>query len=164
MKQILSILLFLLPGIYSYPQEQQSDIQALTREEMKSWKANSYRFHYKDLNWRMGGFSPGLSQLGYKLSGMDIDTAKVYPIFRDVISPKHYHLLNKKEWRVFTVLSGKGKIVAVAFWFKDDSGVNNEEFAVLAKRIKEEVHWKLYFNKDVTDLFYLELSFPGPKL
>ncbi|MGV8090408.1 MAG: hypothetical protein AB2L24_00900 [Mangrovibacterium sp.] len=163
MKKILSILLFLLPGIYLYPQEQQSDIPALIRED-KPGGTNSYRIYYKDINWCMGGFNPGLSQLGYELIGMDIDTAKVYPIFRDVISPKHSHLLNKEKWRVLTVLNGKGKIVAVAFLFKDDSGVNNEEFAILAKRIKEEVRWKLSFNKKVNDLFYLQLSFPGPKL
>jgi hypothetical protein len=119
---------------------------------------------YKDENWDTD-HHPFLSDLGYDLVGMSIDTSKVYPIIRKTIASKYYRFLNKDRWRVCTIVNGYGKIVSVSFWFwmKDDSGIDIPEFEALADRIKNEVTWEITFNKKVTDLFYCSFSFPGSK-
>lgn len=81
---------------------------------------------------------------------------------REEIKPGNLYLLNKNKWRIHTNLSGDGRIISVSFWFKDESGIENSELTTLARRIINEVQWKLYFNKEVSELFYLQLSIPGP--
>jgi hypothetical protein len=119
---------------------------------------------YKDENWDTD-HHPFLSDLGYDLVGMSIDTSKVYPIIRNTIASKYYQFLNKDRWRICTVVNGYGKIVSVSYWFwmKDDSGIDIPQFEALADRIRNEVTWEITFNKKVTDLFYCSFSFPGPK-
>jgi len=143
-------------GLLSYSQKK--DNLKLIRETTKS----AFPYSYKNENWD-DKFVPSLNMLGYDLVDMKIDTVKIHPIVRDVISSKYYRQLNKEQWHIITKLTGKGQIVSVSFWFKDESGVDKNEFAILAERIKNEVKWKLTFNKEVKDVFYLELSFPGPK-
>lgn len=138
---------------------QKKDNLKLIRETTKS----AFPYSYKNENWN-DKFVPSLNKLGYDLVDMKIDTAIIYPIVRNVISSKYYRQLNKERWQIITKLTGQGQIVSVSFWYKEESGVDNNEFAILAERIKNEVVWKLIFNKEVKDVFYLELSLPGPKL
>lgn len=157
--KLIYILVFFFTGFFSFSQEKGSEGLKLTRIETNA----SFRFIYQSKNWN-DTFKPSLHDLSYDLVGMKIDTSRVYPIVRNVISPNNYSRLNKSNWHIITKLTGYGKIVSVAFIFHDESGVDNLEFARLADHIEKEVRWKLFFNKPVKDQFYLELSFPGPKL
>jgi hypothetical protein len=157
--KLISFLMVLFIGLWSYSQKLENDKLILIRTTSKS----AYPYSYENGNWN-NKFSPNNNLLGYELIDMYIDTAQTNSIIRSVISPKYYNHLNKKSWWVVTKLTGQGQIVSVAFWFQDESGVNNQEFAILAERIKKEVKWKLTLDKEVKDLFYLELSIPGPKL
>jgi hypothetical protein len=157
--KMILLLMVLTLGLYSYTQKIEKDNLKLIREKINS----PYPYHYKNKNWN-GKFVPSLNTLGYDLVDMKIDTALIYPIVRNAISARYYQQLNKERWHIETKLTGRGQIVSVSFSFKDESGVNNHEFAILAERIKKEVKWELSLNKEVKDLFYLRLSIPGPKL
>jgi hypothetical protein len=146
-------LVFLLIGFSSYSQEKENLIREIGSS---SW------IHYKDKNFD-NLFKPSLFDLGYDLIDNSIDTGKVYPIVREVVSSNHYDQLNKKRWAISLKLTGYGQIVSISFDFKDESGVDIDEFEILARRIKKEVGCKLTFNKKVTDLFYLRGSIMGPK-
>ncbi len=124
---------------------------------------NKNQIMYLDENWN-DEFLPDLHNRGYDLTDMKIDKVKLVSLVNNCISAKYYSDLNKNRWYVETKLTGFGKIAAVSFIFTDDHGVNCTEFTDLAERIKNEVGWKLTFNKEVNELFYLQLSFPGPKL
>ena len=146
-------------GFSSYSQKKESNDHTLIREESNSW------ISYKNKNWDIK-YSPDINDLGYDfIAGSDKDTLKIYPIVRQVISSKYHDQLNGKRWVINTKCTGYGQIVSISFLFlsKDDSGIDIDEFAILAERIKKEVQWELTFNKKVTDLFYMQWSFPGPK-
>jgi len=149
----------------SFSQNKEKNNLKLIREEIKSSDSPGKVKYimYEDENWK-NNFKPKQDDLGYELNTMILDSSKVYPIVRKEISGTNYISLNKKNWLIITRLTGYGKIVSVQFAFQDDSGVNSEEFARISERLKNEVEWKVLFNKKVTDLFYLGLSFPGPKL
>lgn len=149
----------------SYSQNKgKNNLKLIRREIISSDSPDKLKFIlYEDENWK-NNFKPGQHDLGYDLKSMTIDSSKANTIVRKEISGTNAILLNKKRWYVNTKLSSYGKIVSVQFAFQLDSGVNSEEFARLSERLKNEIEWKVSFNKEVTDLFYLELSFPGPKL
>ncbi len=149
----------------SYSQNREKNNLKLIRREIRSSDSpDKLKFIlYEDENWK-NNFKPGLHDLGYDLKDMTIDSSKANTIVRKEISGTNVIPLNKKRWFINTKLSSYGKIVSVQFTFQDDSVVNPEEFARISERLKKEIEWGLSFNKEVTDLFYLALSFPGPKL
>ena len=131
---------------------------------------SGYKYIYMAQNWKIEKSRNleesrhfNFNDLGYDFIGMDIDTAIAYPLCRKAISPKYYSQLNKEIWRINTIITSYGQITSVEFLFKDESGVNPREFAQLAELIKSKVKWKLYFNKEVKDLFHLEFNLQGPK-
>jgi len=144
--------------------KEKNDLKLIRREIISSDSPDKLKFIlYEDENWK-NNFKPGQHDLGYDLKSMTIDSSKANTIIRKEISGTDVILLNKKRWFITTKLTSYGKIVSVQFAFQLDSGVNSAEFARLSERLKNEIEWGLSFNKEVTDLFYLELSFPGPKL
>ena len=149
----------------SYSQNKGKNNLKLVREEIRSSDSPGKVKYimYEDENWK-NNFKPKQDDLGYELSDMTIDSSKINSIIRQEVSINNFTPLNKKRWVIVTRLTSYGKIVSVQFAFQDDSGVNSEEFARISERLKNEVEWKVSFNKKVTDLFYLGLSFPGPKL
>ena len=161
MKTALLLLTIILNSFIVDSQVAESKACDLVREEMKM--QNQVRYSYKNVDWDHK-FRPAVNDLGYDLIDMSIDTAKIYPIVRQVISPIYYLQLNKGKWYVHTKITGYGKIVSISFLFKDESGVNCSEFAILSARFKKNVGYKLTFNQVPKDTFYLQLSFPGPKL
>lgn len=156
---IIYICLFLFIGQLTCSQKKESKPGILIREEVLT--ESGIRYIYRDENWNKK-FEPGLQALGYDLIDLSIDTLKVSSMVREEIKPGNLYLLNKNKWRIHTNLSGDGRIISVSFWFKDESGIENSELTTLARRIINEVQWKLYFNKEVSELFYLQLSIPGP--
>lgn len=119
---------------------------------------------YKDSKWDYK-FQPYVNKTKYRVVDISVDTAKIYPIVRKTISPKYHNQLNSQNWRICTVSNSKGKIVAISFWFKNDSGLDIREFTTLSEQIKKDVIWQLTFNiNPVTDLFYCSCSILGPKL
>ena len=166
MKTNIFINIFLLLFVFlSYSQNKGKNNQKLIRVEIVSPDSpGKVKFiMYKDENWK-NNFKPGLHDLGYDLKSMTIDSSRANNIIRKEISGINFSSLNKHRWYVNTILSSYGKIVSVQFTFDDDSGVNPEEFARISERLKNEIEWGVFFDKKVSDLFYLQLSFPGPKL
>lgn len=147
-------------GTLSYSQE-----KATEQTRLIKYTANSLNWALRYENEDYDKITESdLCSLGYELKGINIDTSIVYTIFRRTISPKYYPQLNKNSWLINTKATSYGQILSVKFAFKDDSGVDIQEFTLLAERIKNEVRWKLGFNKVNPDLFYLQLTFFGPKL
>jgi hypothetical protein len=119
---------------------------------------------YKDSKWDYK-FQPYVNNTEYQVVDISIDTAKIYPVVRKTISSKYYNRLNAQKWRICSISNSYGQIASISFWFKNDSGLDIREFAILAEQIKKEVTWQLTFNrKNVTDLFFCSCSVPGPKL
>lgn len=149
----------------SYSQNKEKNNLKLKREEIRSSDSPDKLKYvmYEDENWK-NNFKPEQEAFGYELKSMTIDTSKAYPIVRKEISDINFIPLNKKRWFITAKLTSYGKIISVQFTFQHDSGVNPEEFARISERLKNEIEWGLSFNKEVTDLFYLQLIFPGPML
>ena len=139
---------------------------SLVREEIEllDKQKSTYRYSYSEKDWyKKYDTTSANEQKDYELISMKIDTTLVYSIVREVMTASRFNI-NKEKWIIKTKLSSDGDIVAVSFLFKDETGLNIQKLAILAKRIREEAKWKLYFNKKVDHLFYLNLSFPGPRL
>ncbi len=156
------LLLFVV--LLSYSQYKEKNNLKLIRETITSSDSPGKLKYimYEDENWK-SNFKPRQRDLGYELISLTIDTSKANSIVRKEISSTNFIPLNKKRWFITTKLSSYGKIVSVQFTFQDDSGVNSEELARISERLKNEIEWKVTFNKKVSELFYLELIFPGPK-
>lgn len=123
----------------------------------------AFPYSYESENWNRK-FMPDSHSMGYDLIDMKIDTSLISGIIRHIISPKYYEQLNSKRWVVVTKLTGNGDIVSLSFRFKNNLSLDINELEKLSEQIRRMVKWKLYFNKPVEDLFYLELSLSGPKL
>lgn len=123
----------------------------------------AFPYCFESENWN-DKFEPDAHSLGYDLIDMKIDTGAVSGMIRQAINPKFYKQLNSKAWVVVTKLTSYGEIVSLSFKFKNNLHLDEDELQNLAGQIKKSVRWQLYFDKEVDDLFYLELSFSGPKL
>lgn len=124
---------------------------------------NSQLIIYKDSKWD-NKFEPYSDKSNYRVVSIDIDTSKLYPVVRKAINPVHYKQLNSKSWYIFTVSNNQGQIQTISFWFKNEAGVDINEFTLLAEQIKREITWKLTFNRSpVVGLFYISCSVRGPK-
>lgn len=155
--KFLAVLIFFSFNQLTYSQNTTS--KKLTFKATKT----AFPYSYECENWNKK-FKPDSHSLGYDLIDMKIDTADLLDIIKHAISPKYYQQLNNERWVVVTKLTGYGEIVSLSFKFKNNLNIDINELTNLAEQIKKKVRWKLYFNKEVDDLFYLELSFPGPKL
>jgi hypothetical protein len=92
--KLIFIMIVLSVGLLSYSQKK--DNLKLIRETTKS----AFPYSYKNENWD-DKFVPSLNMLGYDLVDMKIDTVKIHPIVRDVISSKYYRQLNKEQWHIW---------------------------------------------------------------
>lgn len=160
----LAMLLFLI-GLNSKSQEKTISNHTMIRKEFSSNsptnRSKSILLEASDWNKK---FSPGIFDLKYDLVQYSIDSAKVYSIVRSEISAQNFSQLNKSRWYINTKMNCFGEIVSVAFSFFNESEINPDEFSKISDRIRKEIKWSLTFDRQVKDTFYLQLSFPGPKL
>lgn len=163
--KICLITIIFLTGFFAKSQNLTNSNLKLIRKEIVSTSSINKVMYiiYEDANWN-NKFSPGIRDLGYELVRNSIDSEKLYSIIHSEISHQNFNQLNKKNWNIITKLNCYGEIVSISFSFSNESGIDIEELSKTSLRIKNELKWSLSFDKEITDIFYLQLSFPGPKL
>jgi hypothetical protein len=142
----------LLLGIPVYSQKKTTIIPKLHKDNASVYCESNYK--EKTI--------PFIGKFDIEPVNCSLDTEKLYRAIKKEISAENLDILNQRSWTLLTKVTSVGKISSVAFLFSDYNQSDADELSRLSDRIKDEVEWKLRFNKETKDTFYLWLGLNIP--